>query len=164
MSHLEVKAKSIVTPMIQSVASVALDPSSQATVAAWAIKTAMVSEFLKDQSQRYFTQAERRSFMSNPSPESVGGAHVWLACYLGGREKLHGLTAGLTRAEGVAGHITTMAIGNFACQVLVDRTTAGHSGVTGMQMGPWDELLMQIWPPRAPVVKWPPLRGATILG
>src|SRR5262249_1500508 len=164
MGQLETKVKPIITPMIQTVVSVALDFPSQAAVAAWAIKTAMVSEFLKDQRQRYFTQAERQTFMGSRSPASIAGAHVWLACYLGGPNTLHCLTAVLTRAEGVAGHVSTTAIGHFACQVFVDRTTAGLPGVTSMQLGPWEELLVQIWPPHSPLVKWPSLRGADDLG
>lgn len=164
MSDLEARVKPRITPMIQTTASVALDLSSQTTIAAWAVKTAMVSEYLKNQRQRYFTQAERRAFMSSLSPGSVPGAHIWLACYLGGSDKLHGLTAGLTRAEGIAGHISTTAIGNFACQVFVDRTTAGQPEITSVQSGPWTESLVQIWPHNAPVVKWPPLRGADDLG
>lgn len=164
MSDLETRVRPVIAPMIQTVTSAALDLASQATVAAWAIKTAMVSEFLKNQRQRYFTPAERRTFMGTLSPASVVGAYVWLACYLGRPNTLHNLTAELTRAEGIAGHMSTTAIGYFACQVFVDRAMAGQQVVTSVQPGPWDELLVQIWPPLGSLVAWPPVRGMDDLG
>ena len=84
MSDLEAKVRPIITPMTIPMAvkqrCVALDRSSQLCVARWAVKTAMVGEFLNKPHLRYFTQAERRALMDG-EVSNVPGAHVWIGCF-----------------------------------------------------------------------------------
>jgi len=79
MHDLEAKIRPIIMPMIVPITAgvrrVPLDLSSQLLIAAWAVKTGMVTEFLVQPHQRYFTREERRALM-NGGVLAVPGAHV----------------------------------------------------------------------------------------
>ena len=161
MSDLEAKVRPIITPMIIPMAvkqrRVALDRSSQLLVARWAVKTAMVGEFLNKPHQRYFTQAERRALMDG-EVSSVPGSHVWIGCFANTNDGAKGTMSSLKHADGVvAGHVTVFALGQFVVQVFVERRTAGYRGPLAVGPGPWERLLIEIWPqPNEDLAVWPP--------
>jgi len=46
----------------------------------------------------------------------------------------------------VAGHVTVVALGQFVVQVFVERRMAGYDGPLAAGPGPWERLLIEIWP------------------
>lgn len=152
MSRLETTVKRIVTPMIRGDARVLLTLRHQIAIATWAVKTAMVVEFLEKQHARYFTQAERRSLMIDAVPARSMGAYVWVGRYGSKNDGVHGSAATMTDTVRRA-HISTFAIGQFAIQVLVERSAQGQQGRFFIRPGPWQGLLSQVWPP-------PPILGS----
>jgi hypothetical protein len=65
-------------------------------------------------------------------------------------------------AQRIPGASTTMAFGHVALQVLtikVPETVGPQTRVTtDVRQGPWNELTVQVWPPRA-TIHWPPVMG-----
>jgi len=166
MNDLETKVRPIITPMIVPMVvgqqRVTLDLQSRLLVATWAVKTAMVGEFLAQPHQRYFMQDERRAVMEG-EVFRVSGARVWIGCFANTNEGAKGIMGGLTHEDRVvAGHVTVFALGQFVVQVFVERRTAGYHGPLAVGPGPWERLLIEIWPPdmrsvnKEDLTVWPP--------
>lgn len=169
MSRLESQVKPIVEPLLGE-ANVTLDIRDQSTLAAWAVKTAMVFEALRLSCSRWFYEdQERADIRANLSPPHR--TNVWIAkcvdlpgalCAASDLSDMPG-----DNAESVRGYTTTMGIGPLALQVLTIRvptTVPPDAAITAaVRPGPWDRAILRIWPdPQAPVA-WPPsigLRGA----
>ena len=135
MSDFETEVRPIITPMIRGNARVPLTLRGQKAVATWAVKTAMVAEFLQKLPTRYFTQSERRSLMEEVVPSRKLGAFVWLGRYASRDNGLHGLTTTMIQADGVSrAHLSMFAPGQFAIQVLVDVVRSGKG--SGSLLGP----------------------------
>ena len=79
MSRLEGVVKTIITPMIQGQAMRLLTLSDQRAIARWAVKTAMVIEYMQKPEQRYFTQTERSSVMNDAVLSRYLGAGAMIA-------------------------------------------------------------------------------------
>lgn len=155
MNRLDTVALPFLTPMVRG-RPTDLDITAQLALSTWALKTAMVAEYMKPETSRYFTQDERRSLMDRGSPVNLIGAHVWIARYGSRNSGIHALSEHLARPGGdVCTHISTFALGQFAVQVFVERDAAGYTRDP--------ERLIEIWPPstdtliRAFPVRWPPL-------
>jgi len=161
MEALETLVRPILTPMILGRGPVTLNLPRQLVIATWAVKTAMVMEFLQKPNKRYFTQAERTSLMADVVPSRAMGAHVWIGRYASKNDGVLGSAACLTRpGHAIQAHLSTFALGEFAVQVLVERGTAGQGGrFLVARPGPWDSLLIEIWPPTADKAVWPPARA-----
>jgi len=148
MSNLETEVRPIMMPMIRGNAKVPLTLRGQRAVATWAVKTAMVAEFLQKPPTRYFTQAERRFLVDEVVPSRNLGAFVWIGRYASKDNGLHGLATTMTQADRVSrAHLSMFALGQFAIQVLVERGAVGQRERLAVRPGPWDQLLSQIWPP-----------------
>lgn len=160
MEALETLMRPIVTPMILGRGPVVLNVFSQVVIATWAVKTAMVMEYLQKANKRYFTQAERTSIMADAVPSRAMGAHVWIGRYASKNDGVLGSAACLRGPHhAIQAHLSTFALGQFAVQVLVERSTAGQRGrLLVARPGPWDTLLIEIWPPTADTAVWPPAR------
>lgn len=82
MSRLEALAKPILLPLIKGETAV-LGARAQATIASWAVKTAMVFEYTLGKDPRiYWRQEEREAFAAPPHvppPDTV----IWIAGYSG---------------------------------------------------------------------------------
>ena len=153
MNALETKMQAIIPPMILGRRQ-SLDIESQAAIATWAIKTAMVIEFLRPRDPSYFTPAERHALMDEVVPAGGLGAHVWLGCYSGTNDGLRSSATRLMRTPGVAeGYELMFALRAFTLQVFVERRSAGRG--TYIRAGQWAQSLVEIWPTGGPV-DWPP--------
>lgn len=165
MSGLEDIVKPIITPMIQGHVGRLLTLSDQVVIARWAVKTAMVVEYMMKVEKRYFTQAERRSVMDDATPARHIGAHVWLGRYGSQNYGVLGLISSLTFEDRILrAHVSTFAVGQFTVQVLVERHSVGKA-IIAARPGPWDELLIPIWPPPPLLHRtrqfWPPQLSIT---
>jgi hypothetical protein len=87
----------------------------------------------------------------------VPGARVWIGWFANTNEGAKGTMGGRV----VAGHVTVFALGQFVVQVFVERRTVEYHGTLAVGPGPWERLLVEIWPPDRSVNKedlavWPP--------
>jgi hypothetical protein len=160
MSGLEGVVKTIITPMIQGHAMRLLTLSDQAAIARWAVKTAMIVEYMAKPEQRYFMQVERSSVMNGAVLSRYLGAHVWLGRYDSKNDGVLGLAASMTSEDRIPrAHISTFAVGRFVVQTLVERSSIGRA-IVAARPGPWDRLLIPIWPPLPLLhrtrMPWPP--------
>jgi hypothetical protein len=161
LSTLESIVKMITTPMIRGHAMRLLTLSDQAVIARWAVKTATVGEYIAKQEQRYFTQAERSAIMNDTVSSRYIGAHVWLGRYDDKNDGVLSLATSMTYEDRVPrAHVSTFAIGRFVVQTLVERASVGMARVAAARPGPWDRLLIPIWPPPPLLhrtrMPWPP--------
>jgi hypothetical protein len=163
-SRLENAVRPIITPMILGRRVPVLTIGDRTVISAWTIKTAMVVEFLNHRRvPRYFTQAERASFMRVPSPSHGPGTRVWLGQYSDRNDGVHGLFGfvRVPRGRPIA-HISVFAIGKLAIQILVERDAAVWREAS--RPGPWPAVLTEIWPPiisldGRPLLSWTPYRS-----
>jgi hypothetical protein len=163
MSSLEKAVQPIIVPMIFGHRH-AISLREQLVIATWAVKTGMVLDSSKPE-QRYFTQDERGGLMRELVPAPLLGARVWATRYLGENRSVNAIMASLISSGSVVAHMSTFAIGQFALQVLVERRSAGYTIRVPTRSGPWNQLLLPIWPP-SPVADiersgpvWPPKIG-----
>jgi hypothetical protein len=153
MNGLETTVQPLITPMIRGTPA-ALNLKNQKAIATWAVKTAMVAEYLKPEAQRFFTHEDRRSLMETLEPAGTR-TDVWLTRYAGRNDGVLSDTVALTLQNRVIGcHVSAFALGQFAVQVCVHRLNPGE--VVATRPGPWDRLLVAIWPLQARPVTWPP--------
>jgi hypothetical protein len=158
MSNLESRAK----PVIESILDdrlTSLDAAAQALLATWAVKTAMVLEAF-DPAQPWFYSAEERGQMrlSRSIPRRTS---VWMAKCVNQPNIYSAATHHRTEPgpNGAHAFAVTLAFGPLALQVMTIRTTTPlpeHLTVTyDVSEGPWDQLLLQLWPTREGPATWP---------
>jgi hypothetical protein len=154
MEALETLVRGIITPMIAGKdARLGIEP--QVAIATWAVKTAMVMEFLRRRDVKYFSRGERRSLMKATRPPTLLGAH-------GGSHDTLGTTTVCApqprvlcdrRAGSRRPTAFFLALRQFMVQVFVERGSAGQ-GIY-VRPGAWSEALVEIWPPTGEAT-WPP--------
>jgi hypothetical protein len=152
--------------------SMFLDSLQQRTIAAWAVKTAMVLEATIPGTEfTFYSASERQNMRSSWSiPERTA---VWLGRYLG-----VGLGAW---QSGLLGHYpddpgrypiraSTILMGSLVIQVLCGRVPDKHRHPTvpiSPAQGPWNEILVEAWPSTRQIY-WPPVlafdESRTIVG
>jgi len=159
MSGLEARVKPLVGSLMQDV-SVCLDAAQQKDVSLWALKTAMVLEGTKSRSAAHcYQQADCEQLrLSSSIPART---RIWLGRFSGSGLLASGTDIWLNIGEVLrAAHrcITTTMVGHLAIQVLSDCIPARYDNETvqvGCKLGPWNELLIDVWP-LAGSAMWPP--------
>jgi hypothetical protein len=162
MSQLESEVKPIVESILDGKLD-AIDTSAQSTLAAWAVKTAMVLEAL-DPNRPWFYSAEERDQMrmARSLPHRTS---VWIAKCVNQRDvysaaKDHRSNSG---DDSVRAFSVTMAFGSLAFQVVTVKTPDAipvNVAVTyDVSDGPWDQTLVQVWPTSDMPRIWPPTYG-----
>ncbi len=162
MSKLEQEMKPIVDSILDEQLK-ALDVSSQAVIAVWATKTAMALEALYPEREFFYSEIERQYMRAARAiPERTS---IWIAkcvnqpnIYSAGKD-LHTAPGD----DGVKAYVTTMAFGSLAFQVVSIRTLANlprEIPITyDSREGPWDNILLQVWPIIPYSQQWPPSYG-----
>ena len=160
MSSLENQAKPSIQALLFDTRST-LDPADRETVARWVMKTAMVFEAVGGRGW-FYSSEERSTLRSGRIP--TGYTAFWAAkcanlpgAYSAANnmfENAHLLTAG------VHGHVTTLAIGTVAFQVLTVRPSYAVPvnaaiRIDGANSEPWPRTAYQLWPPTVEF-EWPP--------
>jgi len=162
MSRLENEAK----PALESILDDKLkdiDPSAQSILARWAVKTAMVLECIDSNRTWFYSKDERQTMRSAQSlPPRTS---VWIAKFINqpniySAAKDLRTTAGNNEAHAYA---TTMVFGSLALQIVSIKTTLVIPENVPLNYdvrdGPWDQTLVQIWPPSQKSLAWPPHYG-----
>ena len=162
MSQLENDTKPIVEALLAETETT-LAKSAQLVLAAWAVKNAMVFEAFYPDRRRFYSDLERQQMRSERTiPQRTA---VWITkcvnqpnAYSAAKDLWTGEATNAARA-----YATTMAFGSLAIQVLTIRVlaTVSESATVTYDIidGPWDEVLLQIWPVHQDSVEWPPRQG-----
>lgn len=180
MSGQEKKVSQYLKPMMKRGAITGLPPRLQQKVAAWAIKTAMVADYLPPRRQ-LIPDVQYDDFYAIKKP--LPGQLVWIgyrASYAdrGSNPRQEDLIATVIRqplermflpddadpvtfkaavdgwlAEGRRAYRFTFAVGHFVCQIF------GHNFPMGINVdinaGGLNTVLLPIWP-TGPALSWPP--------
>ena len=161
MSDLEAQCIPLIGSLMQDI-SAPLDTSQQSLLSAWAVKTAMVLDSTNPRErQSFYEKAECEKLrLSSTIPDRT---RVWI-----GRSSLNGLHAdgtdvGIVTPDGTMiakGNATTFIVGHLAIQVFAVHPLPEYKDKTINEIaprpGPWNELLIQIWPANSRSVTWPP--------
>jgi hypothetical protein len=153
MSELETASKPILGAMIAD-KSIFLDSPQQWTIAAWAVKTAMVLDAaLRPISGRSFTfYSETECQNLRESRAIPARTTIWLGRFLGsglGAWSSELLATFPDDSEKYPMRASTFVMGNLAIQVLSARAPAkyDHAAVRiNPAQGPWNEVLVTSWP------------------
>jgi hypothetical protein len=162
MSELENRTKPFLQPLLMGERS-QLDAGAQATVAMWAVKTAMVLEALDTHDRHGFTPAERERLRS--ISEIPWRTSVWLAASVDPALFLSTKNRHLGVANSwISGVSITVALAHAVLQVLrimvPDDVGPQTVVTTSVKPAPWDRATVQIWPPtRTALINWPPPMG-----
>lgn len=162
MSKLEVEMKPIVESILDEKLK-AIDVSSQAVIAKWATKTAMALEALYPEREYFYSETERQDMRSVSSiPERTS---IWIAKCVN-QPNIYSEGKDLRTAPGdneARAYVTTMAFGSLAIQVISIRTLVNLPKETQItydsRKGPWDKILLQVWPIIPYSQPWPPSCG-----
>jgi hypothetical protein len=159
MSGLETDNIPLIGSLMQDIA-LSLDGLQQYKIALWAIKTAMVSEFVSRTRRRLFflkVDCEQLRVASNLPPlTSISIARHSFTNHIG----FWGTDA-WTSDRGIQAHINTILVGHLAIQTVVLRVLTEQYGdapiTVSPQAGPkpWNELCIDIWP-TVGSANWPP--------
>ena len=163
MSDLENLNIPIIGCLMQDI-TVPLGSDQQRSIAKWAVKTSMVQDaIIARKRELFFTKSERLTLRINTGFPLY--TRVWL-----GRSSLSKLTASGTDHIGdindgtkilgiVNGCVHTFVVGRLVLEVATIHAPDKYNGrafdVTPQVLGPWDDLLIPIWPIDK-AVNWPP--------
>lgn len=169
LSSLGTQIKPLASPLIvgEGVVSLALAPESQALLAAWAYKTALLVEVSNpDTSIEFFTPADRLRFRQTTSaPQFV---RVFLGRYNFGRRPAHATAPRYTLTDKADTKPkfylkpSTITAGHLVMQVMSVRAVESKELVPASEIefefcGLAREAVVPIWPLQPRYIAWPPI-------
>lgn len=165
MSKLESENVPTIGSMLQDIA-IPLVEAQQKSVAAWSVKTAMVSDSMKGRAapNQFYSREERVNLrMTREIPQR---SLIWI----GRIEDMHLGNFGTDFAlfdpqkERIGmGSVTTIVVGHFVTQVVSVHVEKDNIEIANLpcKMGNWNDSLVQIWPIQKASVQWPPQASFT---
>jgi len=162
MSRLEREVKPIIESILDEKVN-AIDASAQQTLAVWAVKTVMVLEALDPDRQWFYTAEEREQMrLSRSIPHRTS---VWIAKCVDHKD-IYSAAKNHSSDDGARAFSVTMAFGLLAFQVETVRapeSIPAHVAVTyEVSDGPWDQVLVPVWPVSQAARTWPAAQGLNI--
>lgn len=161
MSRLEGDTIPYLQPLLDGKAH-SISPNAQASIALWAVKTAMIVEMLEGDDRCDYKKTERRQLsLLSAIPERT---RVWVAPTTDPST----LLATKTRHEAggpapISAVVTTISLAHVALQVFSLRDAPpipSDTQVTvSIRRGPWEDLAVQVWPPEETSLGWPTKLG-----
>jgi hypothetical protein len=161
MSQLENRAKPVVERLLDMPRYV-LSSEDRTTLAAWMVKNSMVLEGLRDTSDSFYTDDERREFctrLTMPQPTTVwiarctGMSSIWSAA------SDHSETAQSAPGESHL-FVTTMGFGPVALQIATARIPPSIPDAApvsaAVRPGLWADSTLTLWPDNGEPSVWPP--------
>ena len=162
MSRLESQSQPTLQPLLSG-QSHSLTSGEQATVALWAVKTAMVLEGLGPIDQRVYTEQERAQLrLLSVIPERTS---VWLAVSVDKAVFMSTKTRHFNESptDDPSAVCTTIGLSHLVLQVLTLRVPPDVSAATrittSVRTGPWQDATLQVWPLSSTTILWPPSVG-----
>jgi len=159
MSQLEASIRPILGSMMHDL-SVYLDISAQRDLSTWSVKTAMALEGTKPQkAARCYSLPDCAALRLRSSIPSH--TRVWIGRFSVSGLLAHGAEYSLHVGEHPVithGCVATIIVGYLAIQILSPYSPAEYNDKVlsiPCRLGPWNELLIPIWPASGTVM-WPP--------
>jgi hypothetical protein len=162
MSQLENEAKPIIESILEDNTN-GFDAAAQETLGVWAVKTAMVLEAVNPEWPRFYSVEERHRLRT--ARLLPARTEVWLAKCVNQPDIYSAAVDHRTGSgdDGARAFAVTMAFGSLAFQVVTLRTPASvpeHVSATyDSSDGPWNQVLLQVWPTSSEKRVWPPKMG-----
>jgi hypothetical protein len=165
MSNLESENIPIIGSMMQDNA-IPLDGAQQALVAAWSVKTAMVSDSMKGRSapNQFYNRHECANMRVSRAipPQTL----IWIGRIDGMHLANFGTDFALFDPQKKRigmGSVSTSVAGHFVTQVVTVHTEKENIEISSLpcKMGNWNDSLLQIWPVQKSNVQWPPKASFT---
>lgn len=159
MSRLETRAKPVITRFLDQ-PTCTLDIHDCKTLALWSVKTSMMLEVVNPPEDWAFSELDRcLLYTKDQVPESTD---VWLAT-CANFPSTYGVSRILSN-EGKPDRvgITTLCFGCLTIQVRKMSIVTARPGVKVIideQPGPWEQVLLRIWPSTSPPISWPAKTG-----
>lgn len=168
MSRLEAAVRPILLPLFVATTDQRIDAAGQSMLARWAVKTAMVFEYVVRRREPYYSADERRIFAAPPH-EPPAETIVRIASY-GGQLRAaaspgvrHLVTMGGEEGRGQGGEISINTL--IVRPVVLQVESSRYAGSTGNQMlllpTPLESRSEWIYPRQHAAVDWPPGRPLT---
>jgi len=160
MSQLETAVLPIFTDLINGRPRL-IKTDEQLIVARWAVKTAMVYEYFRRHSPRYYRPSDRRAFYKQRIIPS--GTGLWLGRYVGdvatqAYDPSEMLTF-VSKDRNILGqgYVFTIGVGQLTLQLFSHRWSENLDRAIRFTMpGVWDRALVEIWPNSFGNRQWPP--------
>jgi hypothetical protein len=165
MSNLESENIPTIGSMMQDIA-IPLGGDQQKSVAAWSVKTTMVSDSMKGRSaQNQFYNRDECANM-RVSREIPARTLIWIGRIDGIHLGNFGTDFALfdPQKERIGrGSVSTSVAGHFVTQVVTVHIEQENIEISDLpcKMGNWNDSLLQIWPIQKPIVQWPPKASFT---
>ena len=162
MSRLEEHhAKPALQDMIRHGSAVSLLPRGIASIAAFAFKSAVISDHMHREGRPFFTNEARKRFMMSLSIPS--GVQMWLAS-LDPAKPRSGLVK--SRYPHIPFYAFTYGVGHFLVQVVAtkyhrSRFQSHMDQPTFTQPDVWNDFSVPFWPSSGDPVAWPPRKHVT---
>ena len=162
MSDLEVAAKPVIGCMFDDV-SLNLDRNQQKLVAAWCMKTAIITDATRSRTKsiRFYTEdecADMRRGLTIPPKTRIWIGRIETSHLASSGTDYERLTADGTRIS--IDSVVTLIVGHFVTQVITTHLLpefANQEIPDGEPKGgDWSNDLVQIWPIQKEWVTWPP--------
>lgn len=170
MSRLEVAATPTVGAMLQDIAT-PLDEEQQKTIAAWAVKTAMVFDSIKGRQSPDVFYTREECLAMHERLEIPNRTRVFIGRIDGSHLGAYGTDLGKLTTDGSPsgkGMAFTLIVGHLVIQVVTIHNAEAFKDVeiTGVETKGenWDEVLMSIWPEERTAAVWPPKSTFTLSG
>ncbi len=158
MSQLENLAKPVITRLLDQPTDV-LNVHDRKTLALWSVKTAMVFEAIKGPDHCLFSDLERCLLYNKPH-EIPDFTLIWIAKLIGFPGPSSEGTILSTPTTPHRAAVVTLVFGCLAIQLRKVVPGTKLHPATNITMdqreGPWDKVLLQIWPQPPEPVCWPP--------
>jgi hypothetical protein len=169
MSSLEGIAKPILEQVFDG-KQISLDADQQRIVANWLMKMAFLFDSTKGRNAEnvFYEKSEGLAFAADRTiPQFTG---IWIGRLEESHRSFDGADFTLLSSETRIGGGSSVTLMNehFVAQIVSVRLKETPTGPTALNIDPkpgdWANTLIQIWPPQAPVVNWPPPASLTNLG
>jgi hypothetical protein len=165
MSDLEAENIPIIGEMVDG-KSIEMNEEQQKLVAAWSMKTAMMSDSMKGRNapNRFYTRDECRDMRVSRTIQRLtlmwigrtDGMHLWNM----GTDFTINDDEGKRLATVIA---STIVAGYFVIQIVAVHMNQEDKVLAAVpcKFGGWADKLVQIWPPQQSIIHWPPPKTFT---
>ena len=157
MSVLQSRGKPVIERLLDN-PTCTLSIHDCKTVSLWAVMTTMVLEALNESKTWRFSDLER-TLLSCGRNQVPGSTYIWIAKRVAspGPSYISHLLS--KKGESTVGAVTTFGFGTLAFQVLKVVPGDMNRGPVSCRTGPWDKVLLKVWPPQSEPACWPPRVG-----
>ena len=160
MSDLEAETTPIIGNMFQDIA-IPLDENQQKSVAAWSLKTAIMSDSMKGRGAPNLFFERKECLNLRLGREIPNRTRVWIGRMHGKHLGNFGTDFTIVSQEKTrigTGSAVTIIAGHFIAQVVGFHLTpqCKANAEISCKPGDWDNMLISIWPIERKTVQWPP--------